>query len=210
MSDEADASLKQHPDWKKARLVWAATGKDLPGKPGKNDLHYLAELKAAAGSYLSAKEITLADREREWTPDQVANQCEALAQVLYQLDDAMFARLAGASLAPTQSIIPKTIANLHTLEAAYRNAQMPTLPHKRKQEHNDFLVIILAEIYERHTHKRASVYTERTSNERVGPFVEFVEVFCKKFLSGEITDLNARAIQRALKRRADSNPPSSL
>ena len=84
MSDEADASLKQHPDWKKTRLVWAATGKDLPGKPGKNDLHYLAELKAAGGSYLSAKEITLADREREWTPDQVANQCEALAQVLYQ------------------------------------------------------------------------------------------------------------------------------
>ena len=82
MSDDADTSLKPPPDWKQARLVWAAAGKDLPDTPGETDLHYLADLKAAAGSYLSAREITLADRDREWTPDQVANQCEALARVL--------------------------------------------------------------------------------------------------------------------------------
>jgi len=34
---------------------------------------------------------------------------------------------------------------------------MPTLPRKKKQEHNNFLVSILADIYERHTSKRASV-----------------------------------------------------
>jgi hypothetical protein len=74
MSDENNHSPKQHPDWKQARVVWATGDKELPDIPGKNDLHYLADLKIAAGSYLSAKEITVAGRDREWTPDQVANQ----------------------------------------------------------------------------------------------------------------------------------------
>ena len=87
---------------------------------------------------------------------------------------------------------------------------MPTLPRKKKQEHNNFLVSILADIYERHTSKRASVYTNRTNNKRVGRFVEFVNAFNTQFLSGEITDLNARAIQRALTSKADSPPPASL
>ena len=210
MSDKGNHSPKQQPDWEQACLVWATGGKKLPGTPGENDFRLLADLKAAAGSYRSAKEITDADRTREWTPDQVADQCEALARMLYQLDDAMFARIAGASHASIQSIVPETISNLYTLDSAFRNARMPTLPRKKKQEHNNFLVSILANIYERHTGKRATVYTNRKNNKRVGPFVEFVDAFNKYFLSGDISNLNARAIQRALTKRADSPRPDSL
>ena len=98
MSDKGSHITRQQPDWEQARLVWATGGMKLPGTPGENDFCLLVDLKAAAGSYRSAKEITDADRTREWTPDQVADQCEALARVFHQLDDAIFARITATDL----------------------------------------------------------------------------------------------------------------
>ena len=210
MSNDGNHSRSEDLNWEQARSVWSAGGKELPTTPDNDDLHFLTVLKVAAGTYRAAKEVTEADRNRDWTPDQVADQCDALARALYQPDDTMLARLSGASHAPTQSIILETITNLHILESAFRNAKMPTLPRKKQHEHNNFLVSILADLYERHTGKRASVYSDRINNERVGLFVEFVEAFNTQFLSGEISDLNARAIQRALQTKAKNPPPTSV
>lgn len=210
MSEDGNHGRSEDLHWEQARSVWSAGGKQLPKTLDNDDLRFLTALEVAAGTYRAAKKVTESDRNRDWTPDQVADQCDALARALYQLDDTIFARLAGASRAPIQSIIPETIANLHLLESAFRNAKMPTLPRKKKQEHNNFLVSILADIYERHTGKRASVYSNRTSNKRVGLFVEFVAAFNAQFLSGEISNLNARAIQRALQTRAKNPPPTSV
>ena len=210
MNDNKNIEPIIDPLWVNARIVWSTCGTDLPESMTEGNAHYLTDLKVAAGTYRSAKEVTKADRARECTPEEVAGQCNALAQVLYQLDDAMFARLAGASLIPIPLIITETIANLHILESAFRNAKIPMLPRKKKQEDNNILVSVLADIYELHTKKGPSVYSDRTNNKRVGQFVNFVEAFNTQFMSGELSVLNARAIQLALAEKAKSIPRDRL
>lgn len=89
-----------------------------------------------------------------------------------------------------------------------RTANVPTLPRKKINDHLNFLVERLADIYEKHLDKPPSVYTERNTDRRVGIIVGFVDAFNEHFLDGEIENINERAIQRALQARTKNPPPS--
>jgi hypothetical protein len=63
---------------------------------------------------------------------------------------------------------------------------------------------VLADIFERNTDRKASVTTNPVTDNRQGPFVDFVMTFAEHFLPDEVKALNPRAIQRALKIRKDN------
>ena len=98
----------------------------------------------------------------------------------------------------------ETIANLDVLEAAVKHAQTPLIPRRKPHEHNNFLVVVLADIFDRSTDRKASVTTNPVTDNREGPFVDFVMSFAEHFLPDEVKALNPRAIQRALKMRKDN------
>ena len=68
MTDETT----EDPDWEVARAIWAAGKVDIPARRDDKRIHLLSELKYAAGMFMEAKRVTVADQERKWSPDQVA------------------------------------------------------------------------------------------------------------------------------------------
>jgi hypothetical protein len=197
--------LASDDEWRAAREVWAAGGVEILEEPNAGALHFLTDLRRAAGTYLAAREVTETDRERTPTLATIADQCRSLYIALERLDDVAVSRVTGSL--PRAFHLGYLLAELASLESALRHARAPRVPRKRPQEHNDFLVVVLAGIYEKTAGRKASVTTNPFTDEREGPFVDFVLAFAWHFLGDETELLNPRSIQRALKARKDNPEP---
>ena len=204
MTEDVNTAPVEAPAWESTRTVWSAGGVDLPATMNSNNAHFLADLKRAAANFRSAKTVSDMDRERDWSFDELADRCRDLSDALSRMDTVASARIAGASPVSFTPLVGETIANLDVLEAAVKHAQTPLIPRRRPHEHNNFLVVVLADIFERNTDRKASVTTNPVTDNREGPFVDFVMIFAEHFLPDEVKALNSRAIQRALKVRKDN------
>ena len=204
MTEDVNTAPVEAPAWESARTVWSAGGVDLPATMNRNNAHFLADLKRAAANFRSAKTVSDMDRERDWSFDELADRCRDLSDALSRMDTVASARIAGASPVSFPALVGETIANLDVLEAAVKHAQAPLIPRRKPHEHNNFLVVVLADIFERNTDRKASVTTNPVTDNREGPFVDFVMSFAEHFLPDEVKALNPRAIQRALKMRKDN------
>ena len=174
MTEDVNTAPAEAPAWESTRTVWSAGGVDLPATINSNTAHFLAD------------------------------RCRDLSDALSRMDTVASARIAGASPVSFTPLVGETIANLDVLEAAVKHAQTPLIPRRRPHEHNNFLVVVLADIFERSTDRKASVTTNPVTDNREGPFVDFVMSFAEHFLPDEVKALNPRAIQRALKMRKDN------
>jgi hypothetical protein len=201
MTNESVQSNITDQSWEHVRTVWSEAGIDLPKTPDEVTVLYLSDLKVVVGTYRAAKSVSETDRNRTWSANDLADQCRDLAQALYQVDGVMFSRAAGSSLSPVAQILPETISNLHGLESAFRNAPTPRIPRKKKHEHNNFLISLLADVYERRTCKAATTTTDNYNEIITGPFVQFVFCFVELFLGGEVEHLTPRVIKDALTMR---------
>ena len=204
MTEDENTAPVEAPAWESTRTVWSAGGVDLPATINSNNAHFLADLKGAAANFRSAKTVSDMDRERDWSFDELADRCRDLSDALSRMDTVASARIAGASPVSFTPLVGETIANLDVLEAAVKHAQAPLIPRRKPHEHNNFLVVVLADIFERSTDRKASVTTNPVTDNREGPFVDFVMSFAEHFLPDEVKALNPRAIQRALKMRKDN------
>ena len=204
MTEDVNTAPVEAPAWESTRTVWSAGGVDLPATMNSNNAHFLADLKRAAANFRSAKTVSDMDRERDWSFDELADRCRDLSDALSRMDTVASARIAGASPVSFTPLVGETIANLDVLEAAVKHAQTPLIPRRKPHEHNNFLVVVLADIFERSTDRKASVTTNPVTDNRGGPFVDFVMSFAEHFLPDEVKALNPRAIQRALKMRKDN------
>ena len=204
MTEDVNTAPVEAPAWESTRTVWSAGGVDLPATMNSNNAHFLADLKRAAANFRSAKTVSDMDRERDWSFDELADRCRDLSDALSRMDTVASARIAGASPVSFTPLVGETIANLDVLEAAVKHAQTPLIPRRKPHEHNNFLVVVLADIFERSTDRKASVTTNPVTDNREGPFVDFVMSFAEHFLPDEVKALNPRAIQRALKMRKDN------
>ena len=204
MTEDVNTAPVEAPAWESARTVWSAGGVDLPATMNSNNAHFLADLKGAAANFRFAKSVSDMDRERDWSFDELADRCRDLSDALSRMDTVASARIAGASPVSFTPLVGETIANLDVLEAAVKHAQTPLIPRRKPHEHNNFLVVVLADIFERNTDRKASVTTNPVTDNREGPFVDFVMSFAEHFLPDEVKALNPRAIQRALKMRKDN------
>jgi hypothetical protein len=216
-------------DWKLARKIWACGGVALPEELSIDHTHYLTDLRRAAAIISSAKSVAETDRDRDQSFDELAEQCQSLYQAISSLDDVALARIAGGSPVPFMALTREALTSLDLLEAALRNALSPLVPRKKPQEHNDFLVVVLAGVYERNTERKASVTTNPVTGQREGGFVGFVMAFTEAYFpalipsgdekkdrkkqTGKKQDskkdaprikLSPRAIQRALRTRRDT------
>ena len=99
------------------------------------------------------------------------------------------------------------MSNLSILETTCRDAKTPGIPRKRKHEHNEFLIVLLANLYQQKMGQNASVTTNPITDRREGKFVEFVMGFVKYFVRDQLDTMNGRAIQRALKVQRDNPDP---
>ena len=204
MTEDVNTAPVEAPAWESTRTVWSAGGVDLPATMNSNNAHFLADLKGAAANFRSAKTVSDMDRERDWSFDELADRCRDLSDALSRMDTVASARIAGASPVSFTPLVGETIANLDVLEAAVKHAQAPLIPRRKPHEHNNFLVVVLADIFDRNTDRKASVTTNPVTDNREGPFVDFVMIFAEHFLPDEVKALNPRAIQRALKMRKDN------
>jgi len=194
-------------DWQAARRVWSAAGVELPDQPDHQHQSYLTHLKHVAGTFHAAKASTEADRTRAWSLADVADQCRELSDLLGEIDDIAFARIAGASPVPADQLLADTISHLGLLEAALINAEQPVVPRKKAHEHNNVLIVLLAMVYEQVTKRTPSVTTNPITNEREGPLVSFVQSFATNFLPSHTPVPSGRTIQRALKIQRDTPDP---
>ncbi|MBT6827206.1 MAG: hypothetical protein HOA60_13800 [Rhodospirillales bacterium] len=196
------------PSWQSVFLIWECAGVLVPEISDDDSLHLLHDLERVARTFIPAKEIAEADRARPnaYLPD-LADQCSKLATALSEVDEISYARIAGASPTPANHLLTHTISDLHLLEAAFRNTLEPAVPRKKTHEHNEFLVSLLAEVFEQETGRKASITTAPVTNERKGPFVDFVHTFITEFLPGHAPVPNGKAIERALKSRRDNPDP---
>jgi hypothetical protein len=201
---------KELKEWKAAQDIWLTANIDLPVKQTDEDTPFLDDLRQVALTYQAAKEATVADRKDKTNLIAIADQCRDLADALAKLDPAPTSRLSGAASQPLNNLFTDTFENLGEVESALRRSRPPIIRGKKPNEHLNVLIELLANVYERHTRKQATVYTERVDNQRVGQIVGFVEAFNKHFLFGEIENINARAIQRVLQTRPDNATPPSL
>ena len=204
MTEDVNTVPVEAPAWENTRTVWSAGGVDLPATMNSNNAHFLADLKGAAANFRSAKTVSDMDRERDWSFDELADRCRDLSDALSRMDTVASARIAGASPVSFTPLVGETIANLDVLEAAVKHAQTPLISRRKPHEHNNFLVGVLAGIFDRNTDRKASVTTNPVTDNREGPFVDFVMTFAEHFLPDEVKALNPRAIQRALKMRKDN------
>ena len=211
MADKRDTDE----EWNIARQIWAAGGVKIPEFPDEGTLHYLTDLKRAAVTFLLATSVTETDRQRTWSPERVATHCRDLTGSLSQIDDLFFSRMAGASRVPIttrvadRDLVAETVLNLAILESALVNAREPKKPRYRKHVHNDFLVVILADIYENEPGRSAGVTKDWDTNERCSVFFDFVVSFAENFLPEHAATLNIRAVERALNTRRDHPEPES-
>lgn len=205
MSDDYESPDSKQ--WDAAREVWALVGITVSERPEEDSHHYLGALRRVVASFKEARSVSKLDRERDWSFVDLADRCSDLNDVLSEVDDVAFARIARASPTYADQLLPETIVNLELLEAALRITTSPKVPRKKHHEHNNFLTVALADVYESISKKNASVTTDPITDERKGPFVDFVVRFAEHFLPDESLDLNGRAIQRALKTRRDNPDP---
>lgn len=202
-----EQSEPAEPDWSTARIVWSAAGIDLPEAMEQSDQNYLSRLNRVAAIFHNAKTVTEDDRSRHRSLSDIAEQCRDLFETLIEIDDTALVRIAGVSSVPVDQLLQDAVSSLSLLEQAMLNANQPTVPRKKPNEHNDFLVVLLAKEYEQVADKPASVTTNPITNEREGPFVSFVFAFVEHFLPGHSPIPTGRAIQRALKVRRDNPDP---
>ena len=172
MTEDENTAPVEAPAWESARTVWSAGGVDLPATMNSNNAHFLADLKGAAANFRSAKTVSDADRQRDWSFDELADRCRDLSVALSRMDTVASARIAGASPVSFTPLVGETIANLDVLEAAVKHAQAPLIPRRKPHEHNNFLVVVLADIFERNTDRKASVTTNPVTDNREEPFVD--------------------------------------
>ncbi len=95
----------------------------------------------------------------------------------------------------------QTLGDLALLEYAMENAPMPRKARKRKHDIDDFLIIRLADTFQRVTGRNPSVTTDWKTSERRGVFVDFVQQFVRRMLPRHSAQIDGRVIQRALKLR---------
>jgi hypothetical protein len=194
------------PDWKAARAVWACAGVDLPKSKSKGKSPYLKNLENAAAAIREATAVTDTDNARDWSPKQIADQCQSLSDSMSRIDDTAYARIEGPASISVSELVAETIINLDQLETAFRNARVLRKPRKKKQAHNNFLVDVMANLFEEEIGRAASVTTDPVTDERKGPFVEFVISFADHFLSGDTKNLNGRAIHDCRTARRANQP----
>ena len=204
MKDDQNVDLVDDPNWETARTIWSAGGVYLPYKKTKAASHYLTDLMRAAAIFSSAKIVSELDHGRTWSFEELANRCRDLSKSLSDIDSVAYSRIAGASPVSLKYLLGESIANLDHLESALKNALAPLIPYKKPHEHNYFLVVILANIYELSAERKATVTTNPVTDEREGFFVAFVMSFVENFLPGQVPSMNPRAIQTALKQRRDN------
>ncbi len=195
-------------DWLATRTVWSTVGINLPETPDEQCFSFVDELCQAAHSYKAMKESLSAARAVTVDLDKIADCCMDLCDELTGLDPLSSSRLAGATRQSLNNLLTDALSTLTQLEVGLRTANVPTLPRKKINDHLNFLVERLADIYEKHLDKPPSVYTDRNTDRRVGIIVGFVDAFNKHFLDGEIENINVRAIQRALQARTKNPAPS--
>ena len=195
-------------DWYSTRAVWSTIGIDLPKTPDDQYRSYVGELQQAVHSYKAMKESLAAARGVTVDLDKVADRCRDLCDDLTGIDPLSSSRLAGATKQALNILLTDALSTLTQLEICLRTANVPCQPRKKANEHLNFLVERLADIYETHVGKPPSVYTDRETDKRDGRIVGFVEAFNEHFLGGEIENINERAIQRALQARTKSPAPS--
>jgi len=205
MNDKYEAPDSKQ--WDAAREVWAQVGITIPERPKEESHHYLANLLLVVVNFEMAKLVSERDRDSDLSFDDLANRSQDLKNRLSKIDDIALARLDVASSSEVEPFLAVIKDKLIDLEKILRNAKSPRIPRKKKHEHNDFLVVLLANHYEQTTGLIASVTTDPIKDERKGPFVDFVACFSELFLPDETLDLNGRAIQRALKARRDNPDP---
>ena len=193
--------------WQITREIWAAAGKTIPETPDKDTLHFHADLKRVLANFEAAKAVSERDRNNELSFNDLADHYRELYQTLYGLDEIAFMRLAGSSTVDAEHVLTNTMSNLSILETACRGAKTPGIPRKRKHEHNEFLIVLLANLYQQKMGQNASVTTNPITDRREGKFVEFVMGFVKHFVPDQLDTMNGRAIQRALKVQRDNPDP---
>lgn len=201
---------KHDPEWDDARAIWAAGKVDIPARQDDDCIHLLSDLKLAAGIFAEVKRVTVADQERKWSPDDGGRLCGQLLEILCQIDDTAFIRMARASNVALDPLVAQTISNLVHLKSLLKKVPKPPKARKRKHEIDDFLIIRLADIFRRETGRRPSVTTEWDTSERRGDFVDFVMEFTRRMLPEHSLQINGRVIQRALKRGRNWDDPDSL
>ncbi len=201
---------KHDPEWDDARAIWAAGKVDIPTRRDDDRIHLLSDLKLAAGMFAEVTRIAVADREREWSPDDGARLCRQLLEILCQIDDTAFSRMVRASNVALEPLVEQTTVNLALLESILENTPKPPKARKRKHIDDDILIIRLADIFRRETGRRPSVTTEWDTSERRGDFVDFVMEFTKRMLPEHSLQINGRIIQQALKRGRNWDDPDSL
>jgi hypothetical protein len=204
-------SSENHPikktNWLATRTVWSTVGTDLPEISNERYNSYSDDLQQARHSYLAMKESLKAARAVSVDLKKLADHCRDLCDDLTGIDPLSSSRLAGATRQSLNNLLTDAVSTLAQLEMGLRTAKVPSLPRKKPNEHLNFLVERLADIYEKRLGKTPSVYTDRETDERVGDIIGFVEAFNDCFLDGEIDGVNARAIQRALQARTKAPPP---
>ncbi len=71
-------TIENDEEWEFARKIWARGGVNLPKKMSKKNAHRLTDLKRGAATFGAAQSVTEIDRERNWSTDQLADQCRDL------------------------------------------------------------------------------------------------------------------------------------
>jgi hypothetical protein len=196
-------------DWRLARAVWSTIDIELPETPNERYRSHVDALRQAHVSYRAMKVSLTAARAVSVDLSELADRCGELCDDLTGLDPLSSSRLAGATRQSLHNLLTDALSTLTQLEMGLRTANVPTLPNKKPNEHLNFLVERLADLFEQYSHKPPTIYSNRVNNERVGKIVGFVKAFNKHFLDGEITNMNPRAIQRVLQARK-KNPPLQL
>ena len=128
----------EDPEWEVARAIWAAGEHNIPARRDDERIRLLTDLKFAAGTFMEAKRVTVADQDRKWSPDRVVRLCRQLSEILYQIDEVTLDRMAGNSDMPIDSLIAETLGDLARLERAMENAPMPRKARKRNMTSTTF------------------------------------------------------------------------
>jgi hypothetical protein len=204
-----DTSKNTDADWERALTVWSKAGLTIPDTRSTEDERFLTELLLAAAMFQEMSRVTTVDRQRNWSMEDGAQMCRELTEFLSALDDVVFERIARGGKSSFDPSMTALLSHLAALEQAFTRAPEAARVRQRKHEFHDPLVVRLAEIFQQHTQRKASVTTDWDSSVRGGIFVDFVLSFVEHFLPDQQDQVNARSIQRALNNRRNS-PPDPL
>jgi hypothetical protein len=202
MVTDMNESQNDNLEWKIARTIWSAGEVDIPAQMTSDDDHYLAGLKRIKAMVLTSDEVNQADRSREISPNQLADQCHSLSSALSQIDDLTLIRVIKNTTIDIEKILNETVTNLSQLEAALGKTLEPTIPRKQKHELNDMAIIELADIFELSAGSKASVTKHWEESTRGGIFVNFVLKFYELMLPDFASSVSGRSIQASLEKRS--------